>query len=90
VAVEHLHSIGIQPADFDGGYVVNGWLQWAHPERARRNAAGAVEVPWVNVKAMTPYRISNHAKPGWKVIASFPYTRWAGKSDQVYVLEAPR
>ena len=45
VAVQHLRSIGIKPADFDGGYVVNGWLQYAHPEHARRDASGAVQVP---------------------------------------------
>jgi Dolichyl-phosphate-mannose-protein mannosyltransferase len=90
MAVEHLQSIGIAAADFDGGYVVNGWLQWAHPEHARRDAAGAVAVPEVNVSATVPYRISNQAKPGWKVVASFPYTRWVGRSERVYVLEQRR
>jgi hypothetical protein len=90
MAVAHLQAIGIAPADFDGGYVVNGWLQWAHPEHARRDSAGAVAVPEVNVSATLPYRISNQAKPGWKVVATFPYTRWAGKSERVYVLEQPR
>jgi hypothetical protein len=90
MAVEHLQSMGIAPADFDGGYVVNGWLQWAHPEHARRDAAGAVAVPWVNVSATVPYRISNRATPGWDVVASFPYTRWMGTSERVYVLEQRR
>ena len=79
-AVQHFRSIGIKPADFDGGYVVNGWLQYAHPQHARRDASGAVQVPKVNASAMTPYRISNGVKPGWKVIVSFPYTRGAGWS----------
>jgi hypothetical protein len=94
-AVEHLQAMGIKPADFDGGYVVNGWLQWAHPEHARRNAAGSAEVPWINVKATTPYLISNQAtppwqvNPPWEVVESFPYTRWAGRSGHVYVLKDP-
>jgi hypothetical protein len=89
-AVGHLQSIGVKPAEFDGGYVVNGWLQWAHPEQARRNAAGAVEVPWMNARTIPRYRISNQARPPegqWKVITSFAYTRWAGRSGRVYVLE---
>jgi hypothetical protein len=94
-AVEHLQAMGIKPADFDGGYVVNGWLQWAHPEHARRNEAGSVEVPGVNVKARTPFLISNQATPTWQVnspwevVESFPYTRWAGRSGRVYVLKDP-
>ena len=95
-AVEHLQSMGIRPADFDGGYVVNGWLQWAHPEHARRTLAGLVEVPSVNVKATPPYLISNQAAPTsqigmeWNLVASFPYTRWAGRSGHVYVLKSAR
>jgi hypothetical protein len=89
-AVAHLETIGIAPADFDGGYVVNGWLQYAHPERARRDPTGAVQVPGVSASATTLYRISNLARPGWKVVASVPYTRWATRSGRVYVLEQPR
>lgn len=88
-AVAHLESIGVPPADFDGGYVVNGWLQYAHPERARRDPAGAVQVPNVNVLATTRYRISNRVIGGWNVVTSVPYTRWAGRSGRVYVLERP-
>jgi hypothetical protein len=89
MAVGHLQSMGIAPADFDGGYVVNGWLQWAHREHAHRDAAGAVAVPGVNAGAAGRYRISNQAKRGWKVVTSFPYSRWMGRSDRVYVLEGP-
>jgi hypothetical protein len=90
-AVAHLEALGVQPADFDGGYVVNGWLQYAHPERARRGPGGLVEVPNVNVPPTTSgYRISNQATRGWKVVASVPYTRWAAPSGYVYVLEQPR
>ena len=86
-AVQHLWSTGVAPADFDGGYVVNGWLQYAHPEHARRDAAGAAQVPSVTTQTPTDYRISNHAPEGWTVVSSFPYTRWAGRSGRVYVLE---
>ena len=69
---------------------MNGWLQYAHPERARRDPTGAVQVPGVNVSATTLYRISNRARPGWMVVASVPYTRWATRSGRVYVLEQSR
>src|SRR5262249_37966193 len=62
-AVQHLGSMGVKPGEFDGGYVVNGWLQWAHPEHARRNAAGGVEVPWMNAQTTPRYRVSNQARP---------------------------
>lgn len=88
-AVAHLERLGIAPADFDGGYTVNGWLQYAHPERARRDAGGAAQVPGVNTSEETPYRISNRARPGWKVLVSIPYRRWATRSGQIYVLEQP-
>ncbi len=90
-AVAHLEVLGVEPADFDGGYVVNGWLQYAHPERARRGPGGSVEVPNVNESATIPrYRISNRAMGGWKLVTSIPYTRWAAPSGSVYVLEQPR
>jgi hypothetical protein len=88
-AVAHLGEMGIEPADFDGGYTVNGWLQYAHPERARRDSAGAAQVPGVNTREETPYRISNRAKPGWTVLASIPYSRWATSSGRIYILEQP-
>jgi Dolichyl-phosphate-mannose-protein mannosyltransferase len=85
-AVAHLTANGIEPAAFDGGYVVNGWLQYAHPERARRDECGAVAVPLVHVSATAAYRISNQARAGWTIVTSIPYTRWLGRSGRVYVL----
>jgi hypothetical protein len=86
-AVQHLGASGVKPADFDGGYVVNGWLQYAHPEHARRDAAGSAQVSNVNTRTRTDYRISNHAPEGWRIVSSFAYTRWAARSGRVYVLE---
>jgi hypothetical protein len=86
-AVQHLWASGVKPADFDGGYVVNGWLQYAHPEHARRDPAGSAQVSNVNTRTRTDYRISNHAPEGWRIVSSFAYTRWAGRSGRVYVLE---
>jgi hypothetical protein len=86
-AVQLLRASGMKPADFDGGYVVNGWLQYAHPEHARRDATGSVQVPSINTRVQPDVRISNHALAGWKIVASFPYTRWAGRSGHVYVLK---
>jgi hypothetical protein len=74
-------------SQIDAGYVVNGWLQYAHPENAPRDAAGAVAVPWVNVGGTLPYRIANRALRDYHVIRSIPYRRWLGRSGSIYLLD---
>ena len=47
-AVDTLHQSGVPARDINGGYVVNGWLQYVHPEACVPQCAGNIEIPWVN------------------------------------------
>ena len=86
-AVEHLHTIGVPAREVDGGWAVNGWQRYAHPENAAHAPNGDVMVNWVNEKGVTTrYEITNAARPGWIVENTFPYTRWASRSGAIYVL----
>jgi hypothetical protein len=86
-AVDFVRSQGIAVRDVDGGWAINGWFQYAHPENAVRAPNGEVRVNWVNEDSIkTPYQIANTARPGWTVLASFPYSRWASPSGAIHVL----
>ena len=75
-------------SQIDGGYIVNGWLQYAHPENAPRDENGAVAVPWMNAEGgSSPYRITNRPLSGYRVIRLIPYRRWLGRSGSIYLLE---
>jgi hypothetical protein len=86
-AVSHLDRRGIPASDVDGGYMVNGWRQYAHPEHAPRDARGAVNVPWVNGDADLPYAVANSAPPGWTTVERIPYQRLLGPAGHIYVLQ---
>jgi len=87
-AVDYLRAGGTPPGDIDGGWAVNGWLQYAHPEHAKRAPGGDVLVNWVNANDVeSQARISNGPSPGWMVDKVFPYTRWASRSGAIYVLK---
>jgi len=89
--VDYLRGMGIPPARIDGGYVVNGWLQYAHKEQARLNGKGEVEVEFVNAQGTDfNYQISNTLKDGWIKLKEIPYGSWLGTSGRLYVLEARR
>jgi hypothetical protein len=87
-AVEQLQRSGVADRDIDGGYIVNGWLQYAHPERAYRDADGAIDIPWINSRERRLYTISNEAEPGTDVIASWSYEPWLAPRAHLYVLKA--
>jgi hypothetical protein len=87
-AVEALDRAGVLPSQVDGGYVVNGWRQYAHPEHAPRDANGDVDVPWVNGAAELPYAVANSVPEGWIVLNRFAYRRLMGPSGYVYALRA--
>jgi 4-amino-4-deoxy-L-arabinose transferase-like glycosyltransferase len=91
-AVDELRRRRVPVSQIDGGYVVNGWLQYAHPELAARDASGQVSVPWVNSNGTLRYQISNSIIPGRKVIDVIPYVRWLwlGRSGAIYILEDER
>jgi len=86
-AVDTLHQAGVPERDINGGYIVNGWLQYVHPERAYRNARGNIEIPWVNGDNLLPYEIANDVPEGSHVLKTFGYGRWLGPSGHIYVLK---
>jgi hypothetical protein len=86
-AVDVLEQSGVPERDINGGYMVNGWLQYAHPEHARRNSHGQLDVPWVTAKSDRPYKIANRVSPGWSELKRFPYERWLGSSGYIYALK---
>jgi hypothetical protein len=47
-AVGDLRDSGVPASEIDGGYTVNGWLQYAHPENAHRDEEGNIRIPKVN------------------------------------------
>ena len=87
-AVALLRASGVADQDINGGYMVNGWLQYAHPEHARRNANGELDVPWVTSKSERPYKVANRVPPGWTALQQFPYERWLGSSGHIYALKS--
>ena len=87
-AVDDLRRGGVPVSEIDGGYVVNGWLQYAHPDQAARDVNGNVMVPWINEGGTLRYQISNSPVVGRRIIATVPYSRWLGRSGALYVLEA--
>ena len=72
-AVDTLNQAGVPARDINGGYIVNGWLQYVHPEHAYRNAKGNIEIPWVNGDNLLPYEIANDVPEGSHVLQTFGY-----------------
>jgi len=87
-AVDALHQRGIPDADIDGGYVVNGWLHYAHPDKAPRDERGNILVPGLTTK-LNPlrYQIANFPLPTWRLVKTIPYQRWLGRSGTICILE---
>ena len=84
-AVETLRP-SVPDSEINGGYVVNGWLQYAHPQQAHHDADGNVDVPWVNGVYDPPYAIANGIIDGWEVLQTIGYNRWLGPAGKIYVL----
>ena len=74
-------------ARFGGSYLIDMWLQYAHPENARRDKDGKIAVAWMTRKELLRYQVSNAPFPGWKVLHTIPYHQWLAESGAVYVLE---
>jgi len=87
-AVDVLRQRGVPESDIDGGYVVNGWLQYAHPENAPRDEQGNILVPWLttNINPLR-YQIANLPVPHWRLVKAIPYHRWLGRSGTICILE---
>src|SRR5690606_9660042 len=86
-AVRDLRSEGIRPAEIDGGYVVNGFLQYLHPEDAYRDEDGRILIPMVNDAPDLPFIVTNRPLDGREVVRTYPYRSWLQGSSAIYVLK---
>ena len=71
-AVEVLERSGVPENEINGGNMVNGWLQYAHPEHAHRNNQGQLDVPWVTAKSDRPVQNRQPRIPGMDRIEADP------------------
>ena len=87
-AVDALRQQGVPDSDIDGGYIVNGWLHYAHPQNAPRDDRGNIVVPGLTI-ATNPlrYLIANLHVPNRRLVKTIPYHRWLGRSGAIYILE---
>jgi 4-amino-4-deoxy-L-arabinose transferase-like glycosyltransferase len=86
-AVADLRAGGVPPRDIDGGYVVNGWQQYLHPDDAYRDAAGRIIVPMVNDFAELTYTVADRPMPNRTVLRTYPYTGWLRPGGDIFVLK---
>ena len=86
-AVTWARQSGIAPRDLDGGYVVNGWLQYAHPENADRAPDGDVRVADVNGGPRGRYAVVKGLPAEVRVLHAEPYRRILAPSGQIYVVD---
>ena len=86
-AVGDLRQAGIPPREIDGGYVVNGWLQYVHPDEAYRDASGKIVVPMVNDFADLTYTVADRPIPNHSIVRTYGYSAWLRPSGSIYVLK---
>ncbi len=86
--VAWLRERGARADEIDGGYVVNGWLHYAHPADAPHDARGVPFVPDLTVsRGELRYQLALQQLPGWRVLARIPFERWLGHRGAILVLE---
>jgi 4-amino-4-deoxy-L-arabinose transferase-like glycosyltransferase len=86
-AVADLRARGVPPRDIDGGYVVNGWQQYLHPDDAYRDPSGRIIVPMVNDFAELPYTVADRPIANRAVVRTYRYTGWLQRDGLIYVLK---
>ena len=86
-AVAWARNTGIDARRLDGGYVINGWLQYAHPEHAERAANGDVQVSGVNWDRPGRYGIVKRLPAGARVLHAVPYRRILAPSGTLWVVD---
>jgi hypothetical protein len=86
-AVAWARQAGIEDRQLDGGYVINGWLQYAHPEHAPRAANGDVQVSDVNGGPRGRYAIVKRLPPEARVLHAVPYRRVLAPSGRIAVVD---
>ena len=84
-AVADLRAGGVPPREIDGGYVVNGWLQYLHPDDAYRDPSGRIIVPMVNDFAELTYRVADRPTPNRVVVRTYRYSGWLRPDGHIYV-----
>jgi hypothetical protein len=89
-AVNDLREQGVPASDIDAGYVVNGWLQYAHPAAAHRDAQGNVAVPFVNADAELPWVVAAGPIEGLTLVREYRFNRTWRSSGSIVVLQRPR
>lgn len=86
-AVADLRAEGVPPREIDGGYVVNGWLQYLHPDDAYHDASGRIIVPMVNGFAELTYTVADRPMPNRAVVERYRYIGWLRPGGYIYVLK---
>jgi hypothetical protein len=88
LSADYLRQTGAPLPRVNGGYMVNGWLQYAHKENAKTNRKGEVEVNIINVVTKDfDYQISNGTEAGWLELKRFPYYSWLETSGDLHILK---
>ncbi|MBM4245839.1 MAG: glycosyltransferase family 39 protein [Deltaproteobacteria bacterium] len=86
-AVDLVRARGVPDTEIDAGYVVDGWLHFARPDQAPRDASGGRIFSWITSPGgLLPWQIANRPLPGWDVAEAVPYERWLGRSGALYAL----
>jgi hypothetical protein len=85
--VAALQAQGVPAAELNGGYVVNGWLQYVRPAQAHRSPEGHIALPWGNEQLELPYTVANGPRRDATVLKTIPYACWLRPSGAVYVLK---
>ena len=88
-AVDALHRAGATDAEIDGGYTVNGWLHWAHPQPAPLDDRGQVAIPGINSAGELRHKLSSTHSVGWRDLGRFSLNDWIGPSGDVNALAKP-
>jgi Dolichyl-phosphate-mannose-protein mannosyltransferase len=86
LAYDWLRDQGVPPADIDGGYVLNGWWLYAHPENLPPGARPETDVPFVTSRANLTYKIANVPTPSYEVVQVFTWQAFWAASNSIYVL----
>jgi hypothetical protein len=82
-----LRASGVPPRDIDAGYVINGWMLYAHPENLPPGADPKEDVPYVTGDEDLPFKISTSPSKNYQVVkeVSFRAPFWS-VSNKLYVL----
>ena len=70
--VDDLRARGVPVALIDGGYVVNGRLQYLHPDQANRGSDGRIAIPGVNESVNLKYRLPTGRRRTHKSLGRTP------------------